>query len=93
LINIFLASNSGIKKIIARSDIMLISEDEKKVVIGKINYALTYIVADDSIIDMIYDAYTRHIKLCRKEISFNDFCINYVNGDYNYSIRQGWQKI
>jgi len=76
---------------------MLISEDEKKVVIGKVNYALTckdetFIVADDSIIDMIYDAYEKHKKLCRKEISFCDFCINYIEGRYDYTIRRGWEK-
>lgn len=76
---------------------MLISEYEKKVVIGKVNYALTYkdevfIVADDSIIDIMYCAYEKHKKLCRKEISFDDFCINYIEGRYDYTIRQGWTK-
>ena len=74
---------------------MLIS-NEKKIVIGEVNHVLTYkdevfIVADDSIIDMMYDAYEKHKKLGRKALSFSDFCIHYIAGDYNYTIKQGWQ--
>ena len=79
---------------------MLISEDEKKVVIGKVKFFLDgkaceykgFIIADDGIIDRLYDMYIQFKKLGRKKIAFNDFCIHYIAGDYNYTIKQGWEK-
>ena len=78
---------------------MLIS-NEKKVVIGKVKYFFNakefedrgYIIADDDIIDRIYDVYEKYKKLGHRKIAFDRFCINYFKGDYNYSIRKGWEK-
>ncbi len=80
---------------------MLIREHESKVV--KIGRVKTYVddtkstftyrkfaVVDDSILDMIYEAYKKHKKLGRKEMDFEKFCINYIEGTYDHVIRQGW---
>jgi hypothetical protein len=70
---------------------MLIPENEKKVVkIGRVKNA--FVIADDDVIDAMYYAYEKHLKLGRKEISFDTFCISYIEGRYDHIIRQGWTK-
>ena len=81
---------------------MLISNEKKVVKIGSVELSskfqeyrtsgFYYVVADDYMIDRLYDMYTQYKKLGRRKIAFDRFCINYFKGDYNYSIRQGWEK-
>lgn len=57
-----------------------------------------YIIsADENIIEMMFEKYLRYKIFAdayyRNHISFSDFMYKYAIGRYEYTIRQGWEKI
>jgi len=71
---------------------MRVAEDRKKVEkIGKIKH-FTIAIAEDYIIDMIYNVYEKYKKVTQNSTTFEHFCNEYIRGKYNYTIRQGWEK-